>query len=314
MVAGSPDAMPPIRLYEGELIFIFSMIKRLTDKVDEYSTVLSAVTRGLQLLHARCATQMPKCDQPQRQSMERSSAVVDITTVQPSMSNVPDWAAIASTPSVHANTFDTLRFNDDGEQSDALGQTDSYTVVQTRRGKRRARILFGKSSNTDVKISAAKQIRKKAVFCIDNVSTDCSVDDIKSFVSGLSVQMLTCFQVKPRRRRGDDDDDIKDRNAFRLCIYDDDRSQLLDESAWPDSVSVSEWFFKPPQRVQQEQQVDKRRRVAVDDQRASSAAGASTSSIVDNADTNLQTTVSDDTIIIMESLNTVAVDNGGAAR
>jgi len=165
-----------------------------------------------------------------------------------------------------------------------------------------------------VKISAAKQTRKKAVFCIDNVSTDCSVDDIKSFVSGLSVQTLTCFQVKPRRRRGDDDDDIKDRKAFCLCIYDDDRSLLLDESVWPDSVSVSEWFSKLPQRVQQEQQADKRRRVAVDDQRAFSAAGALTSCSVDNADTHLKTTVSDDTIIIMESLDTVAVDDGDAAR
>jgi len=138
-VADSLDAMPPIRLYEGALNGIFSMIKRLADRVDEYSTVLSAVTRDLQLLQARGATQLPRCDQPQRQSMERSSAVVDITTVQPSTSNVADWAAIASTPSVHANEFDTLRFNDDGEQSDTPGQTDSYTVVQTRRGKPRAR-------------------------------------------------------------------------------------------------------------------------------------------------------------------------------
>jgi len=91
-----------------------------------------------------------------------------------------------------------------------------------------------------MKISAARQIRKKAVFCIDNVSTDCSVNDIKSFVSGLSL-------------RGDDDDDIKDRRAFRLCIFDEDRSRLLDKSIWPDSVSISEWFFKTQQRDQQEQ-------------------------------------------------------------
>jgi len=107
--AHSPDAMPPMRLHEGELNGIFSMIKRLADNVDEYSTVLSAVTRDMQLLQARCATQLPRCDQPQRQSTERSSAVANITTVQPSTSNVPDWAVIASTHSVHANKFDALR-------------------------------------------------------------------------------------------------------------------------------------------------------------------------------------------------------------
>ena len=42
----------------------------------------------------------------------------------------------------------------------------------------------------NAKIKAAKRIRKKAVFCVDNVSTDCSVDDICSFVSGMSVKVL----------------------------------------------------------------------------------------------------------------------------
>jgi len=117
-----------------------------------------------------------------------------------------------------------------------------------------------------MKISAARQIRKKAVFCIDNVSTDCSVNDIKSFVSSLSVQFLTCFEVRPRRRRGDDDDDIKDHRVFRRCIFDEDCSRLLDESIWPDSTSISEWFFETQQRDQQEQwQSDKRRKITIDD-------------------------------------------------
>ena len=182
-------------------------------------------------------------------------------------------------------------------------QADSFTAVRSRRGRRRARqqssmnqavqqqqqqhqdrrqqqqqqpprtrarVLFGKSVNTDTKISAAKQIRKKAVLCIDNVSTECSVDDIKSFVSGLSVQVVTCYEVKSRRRRGDDEV-ISDRKAFRLCIYDDDRKRLLDDSVWPDSVSISEWFFKSQQRAQQEQQTDKRRKVDTDAVRTSSA-------------------------------------------
>lgn len=60
--ADSPDAMPPTRLYESELNGIVLMTKRLADKVDEYSVVLSAVTRDLHSLQARCATQLPRCD------------------------------------------------------------------------------------------------------------------------------------------------------------------------------------------------------------------------------------------------------------
>ena len=353
-VADNPDAMPPIRLYEGELNGIVSMIKRLAEKVDEYSLALSIVSRDLQLLQARCVDQAPTCmcDQQQRQPTDRTSVVSNKTTEQPPAGNVPEWAVLASTPYAHVNRFDLLKSTDEDEHSDAPGHGDSYTAVLSRRGRRRARqqsstnqaaqqqqqerqdrqqqqqpvqpartrarVMFGKSVNSDVKIAAAKQMRKKAVFCIDNVSTDCSVEDIKSFVSGLSVQVLTCFEVRSRRRRGDDED-ISDRKAFRLCIYDEDHSRLLDDSVWPHSVAVSEWYFRPKtqERAQQEQQVDKqvdkRRKVATEDQRTSPVVAASDSLSVSNAP--LQTTVSDDTILAnyMECSDTVSISDGGAA-
>jgi len=73
------------------------------------------------------------------------------------------------------------------------------------------------------------------------------VKDVCDHVSRLSVQVLTCFEVKSRRRRDDiDDDDISYRKAFRLCIYDDEREKLLDPDAWPNSVKISPWYFKSP--------------------------------------------------------------------
>ena len=36
-------------------------------------------------------------------------------------------------------------------------------------------------------------------------------------------------------------------NFIRLCVCEDDRSRLLDPTAWPDSVIVSEWFIKANQ-------------------------------------------------------------------
>ena len=52
--------------------------------------------------------------------------------------------------------------------------------------------------------------------------------------------------MKSRRRREDGDDPIKNRKAFRLCVREEDRAQLLNASLWPDSVSISERFFKIP--------------------------------------------------------------------
>jgi len=63
---------------------------------------------------------------------------------------------------------------------------------------------------------------------------------MKSFVSSLSVEVLS------RRRRGESEDDVANRKAFRLAINADQRDRLLNESAWPNSILISDWFFKPP--------------------------------------------------------------------
>jgi len=91
--------------------------------------------------------------------------------------------------------------------------------------------------------TAARIIRKKSVFCIDNINSTCSADDIRSFVTEkLSVQVYSCFEVRPRRR-GRLDNPGFSRKAFRLCICADDCARLLNASMWPDSV-VLIGFFK----------------------------------------------------------------------
>jgi len=104
-------------------------------------------------------------------------------------------------------------------------------------------MVTGKSKHVPgEKFVAAKSIVKKAVFCIDSLNTSVTADDVKKFVTGhMSVSVFSCFSVKPRRRRHESEP-IKDRTAFRLCIVEKDRDLLLDESKWPDSVIVSEWF------------------------------------------------------------------------
>ena len=62
----------------------------------------------------------------------------------------------------------------------------------------RRTFMYGKSSAVGAKVAAAQIITRKAIFCLDNLSRRCSVDDIKSFLSSLSVEVLSCFEVKPR--------------------------------------------------------------------------------------------------------------------
>jgi hypothetical protein len=82
-------------------------------------------------------------------------------------------------------------------------------------------------------------------FSTDNVTTSAITDDIKRFVTGLSVRVISCFEVKPRRSNWQrQTNTMPDRKAFRLCVNRDDCDKLLFADRWPSDITVSAWRFK----------------------------------------------------------------------
>ena len=241
-------------------------------------------------------------------------AAADTDDLVPLTEGTRDWASIASTPAVHiSNQFAVLQSTEDDERSDNQGG-QFFNVVNSRRRKRlrrrspeqptgvvqptqpptrqsrRAPPVFGRAT-THAKVVAAKKIPKKAIYCIDNVSTDCSTDDIRSFVNRLGVTVLSCFEAKTRKLRSDQAGDADSRKAFRLCIDESDRDRLLDATMWPESVSIAEWYFKPASRVN-----DDRRRVvqSTDVEQATVASRAIRTSIDDASVSPVQPPLSAD--------------------
>jgi len=73
-----------------------------------------------------------------------------------------------------------------------------------RQNRRFSRLLTGAAAaaaSSKLGLTAAKKLVKKAVFCVDNVNSIYDVDNLRSFVSSLSVNVLSCFPASPRRRR-----------------------------------------------------------------------------------------------------------------
>ena len=83
--------------------------------------------------------------------------------------------------------------------------------------------------------------------------------------------MSMSYPATSRRRelRRNEDEAVRARRAFRVCIPSEDKDRLLHPQLWPDSVIISEWYFKQASQQQQRQQTwsdgvgasDKRRRV-----------------------------------------------------
>ena len=79
---------------------------------------------------------------------------------------------------------------------------------------------------------------------VDNLSVACSEDDLRSFVFDLGANVISCFKTVPRHRRGQAPD--QNRSAFRLCVASSDLDKVLDSTAWPDCITISEWFYMDP--------------------------------------------------------------------
>ena len=104
----------------------------------------------------------------------------------------------------------------------------------------------GSTTQLAKRLTAAKPLYGKAVFCVDNLHKDITVPDLEQYVKGIGVRVLGCDETKPRRSYRQKVNNVvpDDRKAFRLCINKADTKLLLNPSKWPADVSVSAWFFR----------------------------------------------------------------------
>ena len=227
--------------------------------------------------------QVPQLRQLQTQPVATGSWAERSTTSSTPMGN----------PSL-GNRFSALMSTTDDE---AAGSSDGFQVVHNRRSARRNKRALESppakqnEPNTDAKkrtaakgktrifgkadppgtLRAAEKLYKKAIFCIDNVGKSCSSDDMLAHVSNLGAHVISCYPAVSRRRRNESPSKAAKRRAFRLCISADDQEIVLNPDNWPDSITVSDWYFKKPA----DQDQDKRRRL--DESTAGAGANASSS-------------------------------------
>ena len=115
---------------------------------------------------------------------------------------------------------------------------------------RRSPFVAGNSTSSNSRrVSAAASYPpntyvERSVFYIDNAAPTSSVSDIRDLASRMDVRVLSCYEMKPRRRPMDSVLAIN-RKAFRLCIHREDCGPLLD----PQNITMSELFFKSSQAI-----------------------------------------------------------------
>jgi len=156
-VSDSSDHMPSVRLYEGDLYTVMTMLRDFAGKLDQYGGVLAAIAKDVRDLQvsstATPAGQMSVGYPPLTGAPSLAVQSAEYRCVQSagviagnsrgneneSRSAGADWAAIAcmstSTPYNHGNRFAALTTDDDGDSADGR----PFTVVDRRRPNKRAR-------------------------------------------------------------------------------------------------------------------------------------------------------------------------------
>jgi hypothetical protein len=167
--------------------------------------------------------------------VERDTAAIDWTSIREPTTS---WAAAMSTPHAGKSQAGNNRqsVGDSGDelpftevlsrralkrlrQQSAQSPLNANAVNEQSARSRRVPLVYGKATTTNPAVSggirAPKSFVRKAVYCVDNVDTIFTADNVRDFVSAMSVRVISCFEVKPRKRRSAVS---HDRKAFRLCI------------------------------------------------------------------------------------------------
>ena len=129
----NPDAMPSIRLYEGDFYGIIKMLDKRNDKISEYGSEIAILSRDLQTVQARTLPSTSTDQSRQQPSQPVRSMCQQLDEVDrrgpPPLSEFPpiqqthatvqsadqpttrcnlDWGTPASTPYAHNNRFGSL--------------------------------------------------------------------------------------------------------------------------------------------------------------------------------------------------------------
>ena len=94
--------------------------------------------------------------------------------------------------------------------------------------------VFGENSNGNDKIRPGSELTHKTVFYVDNVSDDCTEEDLTAFLSKNDIKVFSCFKAKSWIKNADSACLV----SCRVCIDARCRDHMLSPLLWPMGVTA----------------------------------------------------------------------------
>jgi len=114
----------------------------------------------------------------------------------------------------------------------AAGSSAVRGSAEYMQPRRRENLVVGTAALPSMAIKAAKDLTRKAVFCVSNLNSDKTCEMMTQFVASIGVHVILCFEAKTK---------FLQTMAFRICINKDDNELFLKSDHWPQHVLIRNW-------------------------------------------------------------------------
>jgi hypothetical protein len=269
-VAADPDLVPSPRLLEGDMVAILAKMEKIETKCTRMQTELET-TRALisKLPGCKCnsdvgvkpinkvlmsvgggkgastSSSLPPLAVNEDSSARESEGDFDASDSQEfstyeSKNNrrrSKKRLRVSTTPPSYSEMVAGQR-----RSAETIVTASNAAVIKPRPGKPgrppAKQLLIGHSTTSTMK--AAKNLNlPKSFYRIGNIDACYSADDLRVYIEGLDVRVVSCFERTSEKSR------YTDNKTFRVCIFDADKDKLLCDGNWFVGISIQKWVFKP---------------------------------------------------------------------
>jgi len=251
-VAVNIENLPSNRIEEGDMRHLLKKLDTIEEKVSSVQCSLKlhelSKNHGSGALR-RDSTSMSWADKadPRHRDIaaqgsnscnwRRVSVGDDDKQVVDSMDSDADAEMMAGTQRTYAQVVGRKkrrRENSDLQASGRQIDIGHQASALTQSGRKfKPKSIKGNASNCSLK--TAKELIKKKVYCVSNLSIETNTEDVKAFIENLVVNPVSIFPSKTK---------FSNSMAFRICIQLDDTDKFCDPEAWGSHIVVREWVFK----------------------------------------------------------------------
>jgi len=206
-------------------------LARKMELLENRVAMLAELESRVQQLEHRATTTIAKVNCPDRGGKQHQvdcviddaqTEVITATGSNFSVDASPDYATVASR--------NRRGFRSSREQQ-------SKQLPKKTNSKR---ILGEGAAGEHGNLQSAVQIKRKAVFHVDNLEPTSTTTTVEDHLKKLGIPVLTCFNAKSWMR----DDEREQVTAFRVCIPAEYRDRFMDKMSWPKGILITVWKFK----------------------------------------------------------------------